>query len=235
MIPKVVYQTWYTRDFPPPIEQKRKEMMDKNAEYSFVLFTDDEMDAFVNEQFPGEIADAYNKLNIIVAKADFWRYLVLYKYGGIYLDIDSFIEKPLCDLIQEEDKAILSAEQNQFKFVQWALFFEKEHPILKKTIAFLVENIQANSFPNDICKMTGPVVFTKGVLYTHYEMFGEILDNRTFTETTDLTFKNESISYRCFSIDYSPYLTFKYEECYMLYIHKNHWHSEQAEKNLLKN
>jgi inositol phosphorylceramide mannosyltransferase catalytic subunit len=234
MIPKVVYQTWYTREFPPPIQEKRDAMMKLNPDYTFILYTDDEMDVFVNENYPGVIADCYNKLNIIVAKADFWRYLILYKYGGIYLDIDSSIEKPLRDLIQEEDRAILSAEQNEFKFVQWCLLFEKEHLILQKTIDFVVENIQNNLFPNDICKMTGPVVFTKGVLYTHYELFGEILDNRTFTHTTKLTFQKDSVSYRVLGIDYHPYFCFKYEECYMLYIHKNHWHYEEAQIDLLK-
>lgn len=234
MIPKVVYQTWYTRDFPPVIQEKRDTMMKMNPDYTFVLYTDEEIDTFVNENFPGEIADSYNQLNIIVAKADFWRYLILYKYGGIYLDIDSSIERPLSELIVEDDQAILSAEQNDFIFVQWALFFQKEHPILKRTIDFVVENIQKNLFPNDICKMTGPVVYTKGILYTHYELFEEIVDNRSWNRSTNLTYHNGPVSYRFFSIDYSPYLQFKYEECYMLYIHKNHWHYEQVEKTLLK-
>ncbi len=234
MIPKVVYQTWSTRDFPPAIQEKRQQMMDLNPEYTFVLYTDEEMDAFVNETFPGEIADCYNRLNIIVAKADFWRYLILYKYGGIYLDIDSSIDRPLSELIQENTQAIISAEQNAFKFVQWALIFQQGHPILERTIQFVVENIQRNLFPNDICKMTGPVVYTKGILYTHFELFGEILDNRAWTPQTRQTFQKDTISYDIFGIDYSPFFTFKYEECYMLYINKNHWHYEQAEKDLLK-
>ena len=209
-------------------------MREMNPDYEFKLFTDEEIDTFVKTEFPGEIADCYNRLNIIVAKADFWRYLILYKYGGIYLDIDSAIEKPLRELIHEEDEAILSAEQNHFKFVQWSLMFTKEHPILARTIQFVVENIQKNSFPNDICSMTGPNVFTKGVLYTHYELFGTILDNRTFTNETDTTFEKDGISYRVKGYDYSPFLCFKYEECFYLYIQKNHWHYEQAQMDLLK-
>ena len=42
------------------------------------------MDKYVNDNFPGEIADCYNRIQIIVAKVDFWRYLILYKEGGIY-------------------------------------------------------------------------------------------------------------------------------------------------------
>ena len=88
------------------------------------------MDNFVNDHFKGEIAECYNKLNIIVAKVDLWRYLILYKYGGVYLDMDSSIEKPLDELIQENDAAIITVEGNQNLYVQWALIFSKQHPIL---------------------------------------------------------------------------------------------------------
>ena len=234
MIPKVVYQSWYTREFHPIVQDKLDAMKVLNPEYQFVLYTDDEMDAFVNEQYPGEIADAYNRLNIVVAKVDFWRYLVLYTYGGIYLDIDSDIRVPFREWIQETDQAILSAEQNQFKFVQWALVFSKGHPILKQTIDAVVRNIQINRFPNDICKMTGPYPFTEGILYTHYAYFQEVLDHTKITTETDITYSNKDVSYRILGIDYSPYLAFKYDECFYLYIQKNHWHYEQSEKDLLK-
>ena len=89
---------------------------------------------------------------------DFWRYLALYKYGGVYLDMDSSIEKPLDDLIKPEDEAIITAEGNSGLYVQWALIFSKGHPILKKTIDLVVTNIKNNNHPNDIHKMTGPNV-----------------------------------------------------------------------------
>lgn len=234
MIPKIVYQTWYTKEFHPIIEERLQRMKDMNPEYEFKLYTDEEIDTFVNEEFPGEIADAYNRLNIIVAKVDFWRYLILYKYGGIYLDIDSSINKPLRELIKEEDQAILTAERNDYLFVQWCLIYSKDHPILKRTIEFVVENIQNNLFPKDIGKMTGPMVYSKGILYTHYELFGEVLDNRRMSEKTDKTYIKDSISYRVFSIDYHPYFSFKYDESYLLYINKNHWHYEQEQKDILK-
>jgi mannosyltransferase OCH1-like enzyme len=234
MIPKVVYQSWHTQTFHPIIEEKLQAMRRLNPEYQFILFTDEEMDAFVSKEFPGEIAECYNRLNVIVAKVDFWRYLILYKYGGIYLDIDSDILVPFNDWVKETDEAILSAEKNEYIYLQWALLFSKGHPILKRTIEAVVKNIQENKFPNDVCKMTGPYPFTEGVLYTHFENFHEILDHHAITYKTDNTYKNENVSYRVLGIDYHPYLSFKYEECFYLYIEKNHWHYEQSEKDLLK-
>lgn len=235
MIPKVVYQSWYTREFHPIVQAKLDAMKRLNPDYRFVLYTDEEMDEFVNKEFPGEIAECYNRLNIVVAKVDFWRYLILYKYGGIYLDIDSEILRPFSEWVEETDQAILSAEQNDYKFVQWCLLFSKGHPILQKTIETVVKNIQENRFPNDICKMTGPCPFSEGVLYTHYRLFGEILNHKSITSTSDVTYRDEDVSYRIKGIDYAPYVSFKYEECFYLYIQKNHWHYEESEKELLKN
>jgi mannosyltransferase OCH1-like enzyme len=61
---------------------------------------------------------------MIVAKADFWRYLVLYKYGGVYIDIDSSIDVPLDSFINGGDCAILSSECGRETFTQWALIFD---------------------------------------------------------------------------------------------------------------
>lgn len=119
MIEKNIFQSWYTVNLHPLVQKKIDFMKKSNPEYTYNLYTDDDMDNFVNEYFKGEIAECYNRLNIIVAKVDFWRYLVLYKYGGIYLDMDSSIEKPLNELIKDDDDAIITAEGNPNLYVQW--------------------------------------------------------------------------------------------------------------------
>jgi len=103
--------------------------MKLNPSYDHHIFTDKEIDKFVKKNYDKGIVECYNKLNIIVAKVDFWRYLLLYKYGGIYLDMDSTILKPLDELINNHDEAIITAEGNPNLYVQWALIFSKNHPI----------------------------------------------------------------------------------------------------------
>ena len=110
MIEKQIFQSWHTKNVDPIIVQKTKRFLDLNPNYKYTLFTDEEMDTYVNDNFPGEIADCYNRIQIIVAKVDFWRYLILYKEGGIYLDMDSNIDKSLDLLINEDDDAIITAE-----------------------------------------------------------------------------------------------------------------------------
>jgi mannosyltransferase OCH1-like enzyme len=235
MIEKNIFQSWYTKVLDPLLQNKIDCFKNLNPDYSYNLYDDNDMDNFVNEHFNGEIAECYNKLNIIVAKVDFWRYLVLYKYGGIYLDMDSSIEKPLDELIRSTDEAIITAEGNPGLYVQWALIFSKGHPILKKTIELIISNIKNNSYPNDIHKMTGPSVYTKAINEIHMEIFNnKIINHNTINRFTNIEYKSNNISYRLYGIDYNYYFCCNHNLTHLLYNNKKHWREEEKEKNLLK-
>lgn len=50
-----------------------------------------------------------------VCQSDIWRYAALYKFGGVYLDDDSFIGKSLeRDCINADNEMILTIEKNKF-------------------------------------------------------------------------------------------------------------------------
>ena len=235
MIEKNIFQSWHTKDLHHLLQNKIDIFKNLNPEYSYNLYNDSDMDDFVNNHFNGEIAECYNKLKIIVAKVDFWRYLVLYKYGGVYLDMDSNIEKPLNELIRSTDEAIITAEGIPNLYVQWALIFSKGHPILKKTIDLIINNIQNNSYPNDIHKMTGPTVYTEAINKIHMEFFNnEIINHSQINKSTDTEYKSGNICYRLYGIDYNTYFCFKHNLTHLLYNNKKHWRTEEKEKNLLK-
>lgn len=234
MIEKNIFQSWYTKDLHPDIQKKIDIFKELNSDYNYYLYDDNEIDNFVNKYFPGEIADCYNKLNIIVAKVDFWRYLVLYKYGGVYLDMDSDINVSLDKFIKKNDQAIITRERNSSRdYVQWGLLFSKEHPILKKTIEFVCNNIINNLYPNDVRKMTGPTIFTKAINKIHSDTFNQSLYFE-LDDSIDKIFTSNNISYRILGIDYNGYLTWKYDISDLLYINKKHWTQEEKETPLLK-
>ena len=99
-------------------------------------------------------------------------------------------------LINYNDKAIITAEGNPDLYVQWALIFSKNHPILKRTIELICNNINNNIFPNDIHKMTGPTVFSKAINEIHLESFGNTLIHKEINTNTDITYENNDISFQ---------------------------------------
>jgi GR25 family glycosyltransferase involved in LPS biosynthesis len=233
MIPKNIFQSWITKELHPEIQKKVDNMRSLNPEYNYKLYTDFEIDEFVNTFYPGKISECFNRLNIPVAKVDFWRYLILYKYGGVYVDLDSSVDISLNEFIKESDTAIITAETNPNTFVQWALIFDKQHPILKKVIELVVDNIENNSYPNDILQMTGPSVYSKAIMLFHNELFGENLNFNSIDCNTDVNFFKNLISYRIYGIDYNNKFTFKFPESEFLYFEKESWKNELAKKELL--
>ena len=234
MIPKNIYQSWHTKKLDNRTEKRINYMKQLNPEWNYELYDDNDMDHFVNTNFKGIISEAYNRLNIIVAKVDFWRYLILYKYGGVYLDMDSCIDKPLNDLIKNDDDAIITCESNTNKFANWCLMFDKYHMILRRVIDLIVHNITTNAFPNDIIRMTGPIVFSKAIHDIFKVLYSKELVHDNFSTNTDITYHKNMIKFRIYGIDYNEYCTFKHEDWEILYHKKRHWRQEVNEHNLLR-
>ncbi|RZL61737.1 MAG: glycosyl transferase [Pedobacter sp.] len=213
-IPKVIHQTFKSSKLPFLTRWHISRIRKNNPEYQYEFYDDERILEFIAEEFESDILIQYHKLQIGAAKADFFRYLVLYKKGGIYLDIDSAIKGKLSDFILESDSAIISKERNPNLFVQWALLFEPNHPFLKKTIDLVMDNIKNNSFPHDVHKMTGPSVYTKAI-------------NIALSE-------NPEIKYRILGIDYNKHLKFKYPLSKLLYQKGEHWKKMQLTKPVLR-
>lgn len=142
--------------------------MKLNPSYTHRLYLDQDMEDFIQSNFDDIIIQCYKKLNTMVVKADFWRYLILYKNGGVYLDMDSTIIKPLDDLISANDEAIISFQSKEH-FIQWTLIFRKEHPILKRTIEFVVNNILNDRYSHSVISLTGPDVFSRAIREIYFE------------------------------------------------------------------
>jgi len=142
MILKTIYQTWSTQNLPKKLRKLHDKMRSNNPEFEHIIYTDEQMNDYMNANADKEILDAYWRVNHIVAKADLWRYTILLNTGGVYLDIDSEITGSLNSLINNEDRAIITPEIHENLFIQWGLIFEKNHLILDKTLNNILSDIK---------------------------------------------------------------------------------------------
>ena len=91
-IPKIIYQTWKNKNIVDSnIIQNIKKI---NKEFNYEFYDDAMCEKWMKNNFDNRIYGSYLMLNNPVARADFWRYCILYKQGGIYLDIDSHCITP---------------------------------------------------------------------------------------------------------------------------------------------
>lgn len=242
-IPKKIYQAWHDKNPKPIFKKYIENVLQMNPEYEYELFGEEDMYNFVRDNYGGIIFDCYKQLNIITAKVDFWRYLILYKNGGIYIDIDSTFLKPLDELVQGQ-MAVITREPNPpYEYVQWALFFCKNHPILEKTINNIVYNITNRVFTNNVSKMTGPYPYTLAIDEIN-NLSGCTIDrtdsnlwslNKNIKQYPDLVYKHNNYSYRIYGIEYGDFALSWVPEKDTMYSDKNpHWTVEQMRKNILK-
>jgi mannosyltransferase OCH1-like enzyme len=241
MIPKRIYQTWKTKDLPRGIGIAIKQMMSLNPGYTHYLYDDKEIDEFMHDHYSGKVYNAFRQLAIGAARADLWRYCILYKYGGIYLDIDAGITKSLDGLIRPDDDAVITREQVEGLFNQWILIFSKGHRLLKAVIDECVENIESRS-SNNILHLTGSTVFTRVIndrvksnqlKYVDSNGYGgdiwHSLDNKL-----ESIFNQSGRKYRCrfYGVDMNEYASYHNPAFDELYTETPQWETEQKIKSI---
>ena len=86
-VPLILYQTWHSKKLPPKMAACVEKLTRQNPEFEHRLFDDADCRAFIKDNYDSDVLEAYDRLVPGAYKADLWRYCVLYKTGGVYLDI----------------------------------------------------------------------------------------------------------------------------------------------------
>jgi mannosyltransferase OCH1-like enzyme len=87
IIPLDLYTCWHTKDLPPLMKSNYDLLVQGNPKIKFHLFDEDDCRKFISENFDEKVLNAYDSLIPCSYKSDLWRYCILYKNGGIYMDI----------------------------------------------------------------------------------------------------------------------------------------------------
>ncbi len=157
-----IIQTWNTKKFHKNIESLRASMMKKNPEFKFTIFDDQELNNSIEEYFDKDVVECYFKLKHYTPRADFWRYLMVHKFGCVYLDMDSLILQNISSFISA-DKTYLTMEPNKIDFITWILIYEKNDDILSTAGEMIVDNIKNKRYKNDVMNLSGPSLLSKAI------------------------------------------------------------------------
>ena len=139
LIPKIIYQTWKTNNLHSSLAKKIIKWSEMNPEYDYFFFNDDQIDAFIRMEYGNEIYREYKKIRIGAAKADVWRLLMVYKYGGLYVDMDVTTKRPLRDIGLDGFQSIEQLHRPEQG--QWFLFYSPCHPLLHGAIEFMFNSL----------------------------------------------------------------------------------------------
>ena len=165
-IPKIIHQVFPGK--PPPVVQENIEKIRAlNPGWDYRLYDDEDMVAFIKANYGSGVLAYYHSIHkeYGASRADFFRYLLMYKVGGVYLDIKSSLDEPLDKVLRPDDVYVLSRWNNgqsggrhapqegwgrhgQLKryggdeFQQWHVIAAPGHPFLRAVIEKVERNIE---------------------------------------------------------------------------------------------
>lgn len=163
MIPRHIYQTFETNIFSKEMQEIISSWKQHNPEYEFTFMDRDERINFLKANFSNDVVTAYNRIIPGALKADLWRYCVLYKYGGIYTDVDTLCMHSIEPFIKDRTFVTVvdlnkTPSEGNYNLSNAFIASIPEHPILKGCIDRIVHQVLSNIVPKSLLDRTGPGV-----------------------------------------------------------------------------
>ncbi len=157
IIPANIFQTWSSKNLPPLMFKNIQIIKRNNPDFKYYLFDDNDCREFIKKHFELDVLNAYNSLIPGAYKADLWRYCILYKYGGIYLDIKytPINNFKFINLLEEE---VWTLDLDKKKIYNALLVCKPGNEILLKAINKIVENVKNKYYGTSWLEPTGPAL-----------------------------------------------------------------------------
>jgi mannosyltransferase OCH1-like enzyme len=161
VIPLNIFQTWHTKALPIKMQECVDSLKASNPEFKHYLFNDEECRNFMKENFDGDILQAYDTLVPGAFKADLWRYCILYKLGGIYLDIKYKCVNGFKFITLTDDEYFVKDRYDLFNDIgvyNALMICKPGNEILRKCINKVVENVNNRFYGTSALGVTGPLM-----------------------------------------------------------------------------
>ena len=160
VVPLNIFQTWHTKNLPTLMKNNVEYIKNLNPAFTYRLFDDQDCYNFIKNNYPVDVLEAFNKLIPGAYKADLWRYCVLYKLGGIYLDIKYRPVKGFKFInLTEKEHWVLDTDGNG---VYNALMVCKPgNQILLTAINQIVQHVKTKYYGGGCLEPTGPALLAK--------------------------------------------------------------------------
>lgn len=172
-IPKIIHQTapldknkWH------PVWHECQESWlthFKSLEYEYIMWTDEDLDNLIKTDFYS-FYDIYKNYSKNINRIDIARYFILYKYGGIYADMDYKCFTNFYNIIPSDKISISESPYVHNEYLQNALMISpKNHPFWIQVIEEAILRANDKSKNNYVLYQTGPVLISD-IYYRNKDM-----------------------------------------------------------------
>ena len=213
-VPLKIFLTWETKKLPINMYNNIILLQKMNPEFDIYLYDNQDRINFIKDNFNQDVLDAYNTLRLGSYKADLWRYCIIHKYGGVYIDIKYHTYIPLINLIKDSEfifantNSGLCKDSYDGKEIQSTFFVSSpNNQILMNSIDEIVLNCKNKDYRKSRLDITGPCVLTRNINNIHGKDFDKNIKLRyqwrptdnvvsIYLRDTDILFASSYIEYR---------------------------------------
>jgi mannosyltransferase OCH1-like enzyme len=215
-IPRIVHQTFYDAVLPSALERNVSQIKALNPEWEYRFYDDAAVADFIAANYPPRVLEYFHRIDprYGAARADLFRYLLIYKVGGVYLDIKSSATRPLDSVLKADDRFLLSVwekgsgdydgwgqhyELREFggsEFQQWYIASAPGHPFLRSVIENVLMNIDTyipsihGTGKPGVLRVTGPIAYSLAIHRMRSTYPHRVVDSKRDLGLEYSTFRN---------------------------------------------
>lgn len=188
-IPRIIHQVFIDGKLTPELQANVDQLKARNPGWEHRLYDDEQAETFIREAYGEDMLVIYRRIDprYVAARVDLLCNLIIHHSGGVYLDIKSTIERPLDEVVRDDDSYLLAqwrngpGEHNEGwglhrdlahvpggEYMKYFIIAEPGHPYSKAVIERIVQNIK-NYHPwsavgrRGVLRTTGPVAYTQAI------------------------------------------------------------------------
>lgn len=190
-VPKLIHQCFFgAKIFTGELAANVESIKSLNPDWQHTLYDERMMKEFIDANYGAEMLRYYDRINpkYGAVRADLFRYLLLYKLGGVYLDIKSTVTRPFNDVIRPDDRYLLGqwddpdnlervgwgmhkevAHIEHGEFQQWHIICAPGHPFLRAVILSVLSNIdryrpwREGTGAHGTFRLSGPIAYSLAI------------------------------------------------------------------------
>lgn len=160
-IPKIFHLTWKTRQLPTTYQKNFNAWQELHPDYEFKIYDDNDIKDFIFEHYP-EFSSLYMSFPKHIMRVDFVRYAILHKYGGIYVDCDTYPLKSF-DKLLDNNQILLAPEcpehSAKLQLCNAIMLSPKNMQFWYHFMEYIADNYVSTQQSN-VVMATGPIALT---------------------------------------------------------------------------
>ena len=166
-INKVMHFVWFNFNKQSPflfnkLKRYRESCIDKHKGWDIKLWGEDDAELIVKKNFPNYYETVYKKYPNKVEHVDAFRYILMYIYGGLYLDTDIYCFKNLEPLIENVIVGVGDDFEHDNKTVMNDILYscKPRHPFW----GMVIENMMTSHTNVKVSNVTGPTFLNSNII-----------------------------------------------------------------------